>query len=61
MSSEFFKNSDDSRILMEFFKNFDQNTGGETSVANTSDDFEILQEFRSEFWWPVLVSNNSDD
>ena len=28
MSSEFFKNSDDSRILMEFFKNFDQNTGG---------------------------------
>ena len=28
MSSEFFKNSDDSGILMEFFKNFDQNTGG---------------------------------
>ena len=27
MSSEIFKNSDDSRILMEFFKNFDQNTG----------------------------------
>ena len=28
MSTEFFKNSDDSGILMEFFKNFDQNTGG---------------------------------
>ncbi len=28
MSSEFFKNADDSRILMELFKNFDQNTGG---------------------------------
>ena len=28
MSSEFFKNSDNSGILMEFFKNFDQNTGG---------------------------------
>ena len=30
--------SDDSRILMEFFKNFDQNTGGETLVVNTSAD-----------------------
>ena len=28
MSSAFFKNSDDSGILMEFLKNFDQNTGG---------------------------------
>ena len=28
MSSESFKNSDDSKILMEFFKNFDQNAGG---------------------------------
>ena len=28
MSTEFFKNSDESGILMEFFKNFDQNTGG---------------------------------
>ena len=36
--------SDDSRILMKFFKNFDQNTGGKL-VANTPDDFEILQEF----------------
>ena len=29
-------------ILMEFFKNFDQNTSGETLGANTSDDFGIL-------------------
>ena len=28
MSSEFFKNLDGSGILMEFFKNFDQNTDG---------------------------------
>ena len=28
MSSELFKNSDNSGILIEFFKNFDQNTGG---------------------------------
>ena len=26
-STEFFKNSDASGILMEFFNNFDQNTG----------------------------------
>ena len=28
ISSEFFKNSDDRGILMKFFKNFYQNTGG---------------------------------
>jgi hypothetical protein len=28
MSSRFFIKSDDNRILMEFFKNFNQNTGG---------------------------------
>ena len=38
----------DSRILMKFFKNFDQNTGGKL-VASTLDDFIILQEF----WWEM--------
>ena len=45
MSSKFLKNSitksDNSRILMEFFNNFDQNDGGETLAANTLNDFGI--------------------
>jgi hypothetical protein len=36
--------SDDSGILVEFFKNFDQNTGVKILGANTSDDLRILQE-----------------
>ena len=37
----------------EFFKSFDQN-----SWRNY---YEILQGFGAEFWWPALVSNNSND
>ena len=45
MSTEFFKNSDDSGILMEFFKNFDQNTGGKLQWQIHQMILEFLKHF----------------
>ena len=47
MSSEFFKNSDDSGILMEFFKNFDQNSNRKTKFLPIGkvDEFQSLKFF----------------
>ena len=52
MSSEFFKKSDDNRILLEFWLEY----YWETLVANTSDDLRILQEFQSEFWLEMQLT-----
>ena len=46
MTAEFLWNS--SKILTRILV--------ETSVANTSDDFEILQEFRSEFFMKMQLT-----
>ena len=66
MSAIVFNNSDDYEILKnqmttEFlwkFLGFDQNSSRNRWPRNSH---EILQGFLSEFWWPALVSNNSDD
>ena len=53
MSSEFFKKSDDSGILLEFWLEY----WWETLVANTSDDLRIRQEFQSEFWLELQLTS----
>ena len=47
------------RILMKFYMDFDQNSLQKFRWPRNS--YEILQGFLSEFWWPALVSNKSDD
>ena len=47
---------DDHGILMKFSRDFDQNSG-----IWPQNSYEIHQNFLSEFWWPALLSNNSDD
>ncbi len=47
---------DDHGILVKFFK--DLITSRKRWLRNS---YEILQGFRAEFWWPALVSNNSND
>ena len=49
MTTEFLWNS--SRIWSEF----------SSKIRWLRNFYEILQGFWSEFWWPALVSNNSDD
>jgi hypothetical protein len=45
---------------MKVLKDLDQNYLQELDDQPWN-SCEILQGFRSEFWWPILVSNNSDD
>ena len=61
LSSEFFKISDYSEILVEFFKNFDQNTGGKLYWQIHQMTLEFLRISIRILVGIAVVANPSDD